>query len=72
MKVAGGEIVWEGRTYKWGDSVPADLVAEHPEWVVDKPLTAADIAGMTEREAKAALMLLSGLISAEDAEGGAK
>lgn len=73
MKAAGGRIDWEGETYDWGDPVPASLVEAHPEWVIDKPLTAADIAGMTEAEAKTALMLLSGLISAEDAEqqGGA-
>lgn len=66
-KVAGGEIEWEGSTYKWGDAVPSSLVEAHPEWVVERPLSAAEISAMTEEEAKRRLMLLAGLLSPEDA-----
>lgn len=58
VKVAGGEIHWKGRKFNWGDEVPDDLVAEHPEWVIDKPLTEAEIVEMTPEEAKDALLRL--------------
>lgn len=57
-KVAGGEIVWNGVKYNWGDEVPDDLVAAHPEWVIDKPITEAEVLEMDPDDAKETLLRL--------------
>ena len=65
-KIAGGEIVWEGQKFNWGDEVPDELVAAHPEWVVDRPVTRDEIDNMSADEMKAALLSMHGLHTPEE------
>ena len=79
-KIAGGQIEWpegSGQYLNWGDEAPQDLVDEHPQWVLDKPISAAEIDEMPEEELRAALKRLTGggessdeIVRDEDGEEG--
>lgn len=73
-KIAGARIEWpagSGEFLNWGDDAPDDLVAAHPDWVVDKRPTAEEVDKMTKQELSDELHdVLGHTASQEIAEGG--
>lgn len=58
--VALCRIEHDGKTYNYGDVVPAAVIAAHPTAVGDRPLTADAINEMNADELRAALLKASG------------